>query len=193
MLNKGRDVTNGSLYFVTDCIKSVNWGIATFYASPGANDYLHLVFDERSCRWECLGKVEARDGPRSTDIATSDGGEPNQCVFLRGYKIMLQPHVWDKLRSATAVGSRGGESSSPSTRDSQSHGTSGTSRTEPSHQGSGDGGSTMRRDPASHIPRDQASQLMHAQESWLGQVMLEEFCSAAAPVRSLVSLKFLMC
>ncbi|KAF8329947.1 hypothetical protein F5887DRAFT_869778, partial [Amanita rubescens] len=25
MLNKGRDVTNGSLYFVTDCIKSVNW------------------------------------------------------------------------------------------------------------------------------------------------------------------------
>ena len=25
MLKKGRDVTNGSLYFVTDCIKSVNW------------------------------------------------------------------------------------------------------------------------------------------------------------------------
>jgi hypothetical protein len=183
MLNKGRDVTNGSLYFVTDCIKSVNWGIATFYASPAANDYLHLVFDERSCRWEYLGKVEARDGPRSTDIVTPDGGEPNQCVFLRGYKIMLQPHVWHRLRSTIVVGSQGGKPSSPSTRGSQGHDTSG-GRTNLSHQRSSDGGGT-NMDPASRITRDQASQLMHTQES--RQFMLEDFCSATVPVRGLVS------
>lgn len=186
MLNKGRDVTNGSLYFVTDCIKSANWGIATFYGSPAANDYLHLIFDQRSCRWECLGKVEARDGPRSTDVVASDGREPNQCVFLRGYKMMLQPHIWDKLRSTIVVGSQSGES----TRDSQSHGTS-SGRTNLSHQRSSDDSSTMHMDPASHITRNQGSQLTHTWESWLGQVMLEEFCSAAAPVRRLVALKFL--
>jgi len=208
MLNKGRDITNGSLYFVTDCIKSANWGIATFYESPAASDYLHLMFDKRSCRWECLGKVEARDGPRSTDIVASDGGGPNQCVFLGGYKIMLQSHVWDKLRSTIVVASQYGESSSPSTRDSlESHRTSGgrIDLSESHQRSSADAGSLtmpghITKDQAnqlkhsvdapSRITRDQASQLTYTGESWL-QVALKEFCSAAAPVRSLISLKFL--
>ncbi|KAF8328475.1 hypothetical protein F5887DRAFT_149336, partial [Amanita rubescens] len=180
LLNTGRDVTNGSLYFVTDCIKSANWGIATFYASQADNDYLHLIFDERSCRWKFLGKVEARDGPGSMDIVASDGGEPNQCVFLCGYKIMLQPRIWDELWNAVLVGSQGGESW-PYPGDSQSHlhGTSG-GRTD-SYQGSSADGNTTHMDPGSCIPRDQAS-TMDTPESWLGQVMLEEFCSTAAPV-----------
>jgi len=45
-------------------------------------------------------------------------------------------------------------------------------------------------DAPSRITRDQASQLTYTGESWL-QVALKEFCSAAAPVRSLISLKFL--
>ncbi|KAF8335282.1 hypothetical protein F5887DRAFT_614491 [Amanita rubescens] len=178
----GREVPNGSLYFVTDCIKSVNWGIATFYAPSTAYDDLHLVFDETSCRWEFRGKVEAREGPRPMDVIVADGEEPNQCVFLRGYKIMLQQHIWDKLWNAVAVESQGGESSSPSIRDSQSHGTSG-GRTDLSHQRSSDGGNTMHMDPTSRITTYQASQLTtHTPESWPGQVMLEAFCSAAAPV-----------
>ena len=181
----GRDVPNGSLYFVTDCIKSVSWGIATFYGPSTAYDDLHLDFGERSCQWKFRGKVDAREGPRSMDVIVADGEEPNQCVFLRGYKVMLQQHIWDKLLwNTVVVGSQGGESSSSSTRDSQSHGASG-GRTDVSQKSSG-GGSTSRMDPTSRM----ASQLMHTRESWLGQVMLKEFYSAAAPV-SLVSLKSL--
>ncbi|KAF8340208.1 hypothetical protein F5887DRAFT_857967, partial [Amanita rubescens] len=30
MLDKGRDISNGSLYFVTECVKSINWGTAVY-------------------------------------------------------------------------------------------------------------------------------------------------------------------
>ncbi|KAF8730468.1 hypothetical protein AX14_005556, partial [Amanita brunnescens Koide BX004] len=137
MLNEGLDVSNGSLYFVTECIKSVHWGIAVFYADPIPDDYLRFIAKEGSCLWEQRGKVESKIGPNSKDIIPSDDEEPNQCVFLRGYKVMLRSDIWDKLKGAVAVTTQDGEfSSSPSTRTtnfSLSQGMSG-SETDSFHQ-----------------------------------------------------------
>ena len=102
MFSKGRGDPNGSLYLVTECTKSINWGTAVFYPHPTTSDYLRLTFDQESCQWDCQGKVDARTGPKAKDIIGSND-EPNQCVFLRGYKIMLRQDVWDKLKKAQVV------------------------------------------------------------------------------------------
>ena len=129
MFDKGRDDPNGSLYFVTECTKSINWGTAVFYPHPTTSDYLRLTFDQGSCQWDCQGKVDARTGPKAKDIIVSDEEEPNQCVFLRGYKIMLRQNVWEKLKSAVMiVPSQDGGFSLPSTgtsSHSSGHGMSG--------------------------------------------------------------------
>lgn len=97
-LNTGRNLSNGSLDFVTECIKSANWGIAVFYARPDADGYLRFIVNEGSYRWQRRGKVEARVGPSPTDISASDGERiRSQCVFLHGYKIMLRSDILEKL------------------------------------------------------------------------------------------------
>ncbi|KAF8338631.1 hypothetical protein F5887DRAFT_1077568 [Amanita rubescens] len=132
----GRDISNGSLYFVTECTKTKNWGIAVFYASTEANNDQRAIFDKESCRWEYRGKVDAKVGPKPTDIILSDDEEPNQCVFLRGFKIMLRSDIWDKL-SAVGVTCQDGESSSlPSTR---------TTTHSPGHEMSGSGSDSFGR------------------------------------------------
>ena len=126
MLNAGMDVSNGSLYFVTECTKSMDWGIAVFYARSTPDDHLQFIFDQESYRWKRRGKVEARVGPKST--FDRDTEEPNQCVFLRGYKIMLRQDIWDQLIGAIAVTSEDGQASPSITRtisNTSSHGTSG--------------------------------------------------------------------
>ena len=199
MLNDGLDVSNGSLYFVTECIKSVNWGIAVFYANPIAEDHLRFIADEGSCRWERCGKVEARVGPNPKDIA-SDDDEPNQCVFLRGFKIMLRSDIWDELNSSVAVTSQDGElsSSSPSTRTANYpiQGKAGR-QTDSLHESSSNNSTTTSH---SYGTRLQASQLMdirtlpgglmveacasgpEGSSNWLGQVVLEEIFREESPV-----------
>ena len=97
MFDEGRDDPNGSLYFVTECTKSINWGHAVFYAGPTTGDYLQLTFDQESCQWDWQGKVDARTGPNCFNE------EPNQCVFIRGYKIMLRQDLWAELKSTGMV------------------------------------------------------------------------------------------
>ena len=122
-MNKGMDNANGSLYLVTECIKSINWGISVFYALPTANTSLRFTFNEGLCRWYFRGHIEARAGPEPKDIIVTDDEEPNQCVFLRGYKIMLRPDIWDKLRSVVGVTSQDGEFSTPPSVPTTSHST----------------------------------------------------------------------
>lgn len=136
MLYRGRNSPNGSIYFVTECTKSINWGTAVFYAQPKTSDYLQLTFNQESCQWVSQGKVDARTGPKGKDIISSDD-EPNQCIFLRGFKVMLRQDVWDQLKSAVMIVSSqdGGFSSLPSTESSSlppSHGMSGN-QSETSH------------------------------------------------------------
>ncbi|KAF8329001.1 hypothetical protein F5887DRAFT_1006232 [Amanita rubescens] len=190
LIDKGRDISNGSLYFVTGCIKSINWGTAVFYARPIPGDYLRFVFSRESCQWDYCGKVDAREGPESTDIIPSDE-EPNQCVFLSGYKVMLRQDIWNNLfKDAIAVDpSRDGEFPSPSTGTfdhSPNPSTSG-SQTKSFHPSMSDGRSA--RDP-SRGTRQHASQTIHSdsgtvgdpKHGWLGDVMLEELVGATAPL-----------
>ena len=156
MFYKGRDDPNGSLYFVTECTKSINWGHAVFYAHPIHSDYLRLTFDQESCQWESQGKVDARTGPKAKYIVGSDE-EPNQCVFIRGYKIMLRQDVWAKLKSTVmAVPSPdGGFSSLPSTgmsNHSPHHGMSGN-QAESSHTSNFNTGYNTRYQTAHLINR----------------------------------------
>ena len=195
-LNEGRDISNGSLYFVTECTKSVNWGIAVFYGHPMADDKLRFIFDGGSYWWKPRNKVEARVGPKSKDILLSDDDEPNQCVFLRGYKIMLRRDIWDKLKSAVAVTSQGGEflpSSTRTTSHSESEGNS-SSQTDPSHQVSNDNNNTTNssRDMGWHVHAQKLSgwptKVVDASEpeassDLLGQVILDENFREEAPVR----------
>ena len=143
VLKEGRDVSNGSLYFVTECIKSKNWGISVFYGRTRASDDLRVTFNEGSCQWGRRGKVEARVGPKSNDIVLSDDDEPNQCVFLRGFKMMLRLDVWDKLKGGIVVTTQDGESSSAPfptrTTHSQIDDMSDTSQASSLHQSASDG------------------------------------------------------
>ncbi|KAF8731068.1 hypothetical protein AX14_005236, partial [Amanita brunnescens Koide BX004] len=97
----GMDIFNGSLYFVTECTKTTDWGIAVFYARQAADDYLRFIFDRESYQWKRQGKVEARVGSKSGDKFDCNIGEPNQCAFLRGYKMMLRQDIWGKIKFAT--------------------------------------------------------------------------------------------
>jgi hypothetical protein len=114
MLEEGCDISNGSLYFVTECIKSVNWCLAVFN-DPKAHHHLRFIVNDGSCWWDEQGnvdvKVEARVGPDPEDITDE---EPNQCVFLRGYKITLRPDIWNKLKNSVAFSSTRAARHSPS-------------------------------------------------------------------------------
>jgi hypothetical protein len=96
--NISRDIPNGSLYLVTGCIKTTDWGIGTLYGRPSDSDYLEFVSDSEPGRrrysWRKMGRISAKVGPASTDIVATDCEEPNQCVFIRGYKISLGEKIW---------------------------------------------------------------------------------------------------
>jgi hypothetical protein len=174
VLNDGVDISNGSVYFVTECTKSVDWGIAVFYARSTAYHNLRLTFDGDSYQWDYRGKVEARTGSNSADLTVSDGAEPNQCVFLGGFKIMLRPEIWDELKMASMASSQyGGLSSSQ---------TSG-SRTATYHQSTSDNrnasGPSQRLFQAQH---EGGSAKTAETTSMLGQVILEDFFHEPAPV-----------
>ena len=97
-----RDVPNGSLYLVTGCIKTGHWGIGSRYGQPPETDYLEFTPGDQSSRqpyrWRKLGPIMTQVGPTSTDIVIADGEEPNQCLFLRGYKITLGETLWKNLK-----------------------------------------------------------------------------------------------
>jgi hypothetical protein len=99
---RSRDIPNGSLYLVTGCIKTGNWGIGTLYGRPAETDYLEFTPRDQSSRqphsWKKAGPIMTKVGPTSTDIVVADGGEPNQCLFFRGYKITLGTKLWKDLK-----------------------------------------------------------------------------------------------
>ena len=174
VLNDGVDISNGSVYFVTECTKSVDWGIAVFYARSTAYHSLRLTFDGDSYQWDYRGKVEARTGSNSADITVSDGAEPNQCVFLGGFKIMLRPEIWDELKMASMASSQYGGLSLSQTSGSQ---------TATYHQSTRDNrnasGPTQRLPQAEH---EGGSAKTSETASSLGQVILEDFFHEQAPV-----------
>jgi hypothetical protein len=193
VLNDGVDISNGSVYFVTECTKSMDWGIAVFYARSMPNHNLRLIFDGGSYQWDYRGKVEARTGSKSTDITVSNGGDPNQCVFLGGYKIMLRPDIWEKLKGATIVTSQDGGWSSPETSRNYStnYGTL-VIQADPFSQSRSDNryapdlGHRLRADQLLHTKVLEGGSAKTAETtSKLGHVILQDFFRETAPVRIL--------
>ncbi len=98
MVDRGRVAPNGSLYLITGCIKTKSWSIATFHGRPDDSNCLQFDADGRPRRprygWT------AKISPNAHGAITE---EPNQCVFLRGYKISLSQKNWKELEEKIAA------------------------------------------------------------------------------------------
>jgi hypothetical protein len=105
----GRQAENGSLYLITGCDKSPAWGVASYSHPFGAPD-VSLKFtavgegeDSTSplaYSWENYSSAAVRTGRQQDQDSevpvgpeSSANSTPNQCVFIRGLRISLQPHV----------------------------------------------------------------------------------------------------
>ncbi|KAF7982336.1 hypothetical protein HWV62_29046 [Athelia sp. TMB] len=93
----GRDALNGSVYVVTGCDKSKAWGIATTGESSSSQS-LSLQFNAKfiaasagyECSWSSTGRSVQRVSRSPTDLAPGVKQPENQCLFIRGYKVMLR-------------------------------------------------------------------------------------------------------
>jgi hypothetical protein len=102
----GREASNGSLYLVTGCDKSMTWGVASISCASGT-DTLSLKFTAaevaeasttRGYTWETYCPATVRIGPNPDPERLQ-----NQCVFLRGFKVMLQEGLMAKVRGTVKV------------------------------------------------------------------------------------------
>src|SRR6266704_1490335 len=99
IVNKAIDAHNGSLCIITACVKCYEWGIAYFDRPSTLEDDLQFVMADSSTshygqaarppfHWRGSSPVLTKVSP-STQNLTVTHGEPNQCIFLRGYQVML--------------------------------------------------------------------------------------------------------
>ncbi|KAF8989833.1 hypothetical protein BDQ17DRAFT_1256484, partial [Cyathus striatus] len=94
--NCGRDLDRHSLYFITGCMKSKTWGIATFNTSM-RNRNSELVIGKSgdiykpSYVWKRSGGASCRSGPYPDAGLASENemqdNTNNQCLFLRDLKL----------------------------------------------------------------------------------------------------------
>ena len=104
----GREASNGSLYLVSGCDKSTTWGVASISCASGT-DALSLKFAAvqlveasatREYSWETYCPATVRVGPK----VYGDVEHPhNQCVFLRGFKIMVQEGLTARIQGTVKV------------------------------------------------------------------------------------------
>ncbi|KAM6497425.1 hypothetical protein JOM56_007898 [Amanita muscaria] len=110
VLTRRRDAPNGSLYIVTSCIKSTDWGIAVFDRPSNPQDYLRFITNEENqtgqskYRWKGSGAYKSKVAPNPGSADSNAAGSPNQCVFLRGYKIMLPEDIWNNITNSQSTG-----------------------------------------------------------------------------------------
>ena len=111
-MTRARVVPNGSLYLITGCIKARSWGIAVFDRPSATEDYLHFISNEGSnnmqtsrlkCSWIKSGPALSKSGPSPKDMIPGSDDQMNQCLFLRGYRIMLGQDAWDALTNSPAT------------------------------------------------------------------------------------------
>ncbi|KDR79341.1 hypothetical protein GALMADRAFT_137189 [Galerina marginata CBS 339.88] len=103
-ISTGRDIDRNSLYFVTGCTKSGDWGMATFNPSmpldksnlklgqsTHPNDPRYIWERSHGCRM-------ARTGPGPDEELDNEGGIPqNQTLFIKGYKIAFSENAWTRV------------------------------------------------------------------------------------------------
>ena len=113
-LNREKDVPNGSLYLITGLDKTQNWCLASysnltvpkfleFFATDDSNgqqdSLLHsdaaigaVDHQARQYAYSHPGTVAAR-----TRQLAQDGGLANQSVFIRGFKLTINPAIFKTL------------------------------------------------------------------------------------------------
>ncbi|KAM6497435.1 hypothetical protein JOM56_007908 [Amanita muscaria] len=100
------DAPNGSLCIGTSCIKCTDWGIAVFDRPSNPQDYLRFTTNETGVtgqskyRWQGSGSYVAKVAPNPGSADSNAAGSPNQCVFLRGYRIMLPKNIWNNITNS---------------------------------------------------------------------------------------------
>jgi len=123
---RGMEVANGSLYLVTGCDKASSWGVASF-SNKSREGQVSLKFTavqaagvSVSWDWQCeeFGSVSIRSGPKRIN---DDSPRPqNQCVFIRGFRVMIREGPFAALGGAVKVEHVGGNTSHRSPFSSQS-------------------------------------------------------------------------
>ncbi|KIL63092.1 hypothetical protein M378DRAFT_733815 [Amanita muscaria Koide BX008] len=104
-MTRAREISNGSLYLVTSVTKCAHWGIAVFDrpCAPGQG----LRFDKQIPVGKSRSKYHWKGSHAfPTKISNLNQGDaPNQCVFLRGYKIMIRSDIFDNIYNDQPHGS----------------------------------------------------------------------------------------
>lgn len=103
-LSLGREAPNGSLYIVTGCDKSTAWGIATVGEASSSQSFplqftaiKATIGASYSCSWSSTcGAVTRSSAP--SDLGPNVVQPQNQCLFVRGYKIMVREGIAAKLK-----------------------------------------------------------------------------------------------
>ncbi|KAL1714623.1 hypothetical protein EV715DRAFT_209295 [Schizophyllum commune] len=104
---------NGELYLITGVDKAPVWGTLAFLDMQGTHTVSFnldatpqmtagLYYDYR---WQKLSKQTARRGPEPEAALYRPDRTlvANQCVFLRGFRIMIRDEIWTRLLSGTTV------------------------------------------------------------------------------------------
>ena len=95
----GREISNGSLYVITGLDRCASWGVAAFSNPEGKNlsfRFLENTGTTKSGSQIPWSKKYHWRKDRVVDTATKTGPDilqtiPNQCIFLRGYRVALKP------------------------------------------------------------------------------------------------------
>ena len=130
VVTRGRDAPNGSLYLITGCIKTKAWGNAVFDRPSTSEDHFKFISQGKvqgarpKYSWNKAGPILGKTGPSVKGMIPDSDELINQCVFLRGYRIMLRHDRWDVIKKTQTMSSQEITSANPQlmTRNSWNYG-----------------------------------------------------------------------
>ncbi|KAI5891674.1 uncharacterized protein SCHCODRAFT_02505348 [Schizophyllum commune H4-8] len=103
---RGWKIQNGELYLLTGVDKTSHWGALAFQHTGGSHEVSFeltavaqtAVALSYTYQWRHLAGQAARKGPDVAAALIINGASAeNQCVFLRGYKLMVREEIWTRL------------------------------------------------------------------------------------------------
>jgi hypothetical protein len=102
-IQRGRLAENGSLYLITGFDKTRYWGTASFSNVPHG---FEMAFSPRArdgnnvnnSYWLETGFAATRYGPTTIEhFGVAQEPSPNQCTFIRGFKLSLSGWLWASI------------------------------------------------------------------------------------------------
>ncbi|KAJ7575371.1 hypothetical protein C8J56DRAFT_1172213 [Mycena floridula] len=104
VVERGRPISNDSLYLITGFDNSTSWGVAAFSDQSRSGGFNFKLLAGKTglgtavkYQWDQLASAEGRVGP---DLSDSEVPRSNQCVFLRGFRLTVsQKWLRKKLKA----------------------------------------------------------------------------------------------